>query len=190
LSTVLVDAGQNKLVWSHWEQGGAGPLAVFSFAVPSEKSHYEVDFCCVPNYGAGSHVFHRLAGYRGEITADPATGTILRVTVEAELNATEPVSRASIAVEYGPVEMGGKTYICPVKSVGLSLAQTSRAVQLLPLSTRPMGEGGGGIFTPSVHSQIPSSSDALQSQQTLLNDVSFGQYHLSGEEASVVTGNE
>ena len=189
LSTVLLDAAQNKLVWSHWEQGTGGQLAVFSYVVPSEKSHYEVDFCCVPNSeGAGTHVFQRLAGYHGEITADPATGTILRIMVEAELNATEPVTRASIAVEYGSVEMGGKTYICPQKSIGLSLAQSSRAVQELPLNTRPLGLGG--TFTPSVHSQIQNPSASSESQQTLLNDVAFGQYHLPGAEASVVTGND
>jgi hypothetical protein len=189
LSTVLLDAAQNKLVWSHWEEGAGGQLAVFSYAVPSEKSHYGVEVCCVPNSeGAGTHVFQRLAGYHGEITADPATGTILRIMVEAELNATEPVTRASIAVEYGSVEMGGKTYICPQKSIGLSLAQSSRAVQELPLNTRPLGLGG--TFTPSVHSQIQNPSASSESQQTLLNDVAFGQYHLPGAEASVVTGND
>ena len=45
--TVLVDAAQGKMVWSHWEQGEAGPMAVFQFAVTREKSHYEVSFCCV-----------------------------------------------------------------------------------------------------------------------------------------------
>jgi len=189
LSTVLLDAAQNKLVWSHWEQGTGGQLAVFSYAVPSEKSHYGVEVCCVPNSeGAGTHVFQRLAGYHGEITADPATGTIVRIMVEAELNATEPVTRASIAVEYGPVEMGGKTYICPQKSIGLSLAQTSRPSYQLPLNTRPGGLGG--TFTPSVHSQIQNASASSESQQTLLNDVSFGQYHLSGAEASAMTGND
>ena len=36
LSTVLVDAAQSTLSWSHWEQGAAGPEAVFRYAVPSQ----------------------------------------------------------------------------------------------------------------------------------------------------------
>ena len=47
LSTVLLDAARSTLAWSHWEQGSSGPEAVFKFAVPKQKSHYEVDFCCV-----------------------------------------------------------------------------------------------------------------------------------------------
>jgi hypothetical protein len=45
LSTVLLDAAQNKLAWSHWEQGANRPLAVFAYAVPDLKSHYWVQFC-------------------------------------------------------------------------------------------------------------------------------------------------
>jgi len=37
LSTSLLDAAQGHLVWSHWEQGAAGPEAVFRFAVPADK---------------------------------------------------------------------------------------------------------------------------------------------------------
>ena len=37
LGTVLVDVGEGKLVWSHWEQGASGPLAVFHFVVDEGK---------------------------------------------------------------------------------------------------------------------------------------------------------
>ncbi len=47
LSTVLMDAAQNTLAWSHWEQGASGDVAVFRYAVPAKKSHYQVQFCCV-----------------------------------------------------------------------------------------------------------------------------------------------
>ncbi|HEY1895852.1 MAG TPA: hypothetical protein VGG62_06255, partial [Terracidiphilus sp.] len=49
LGIVLLDAAQSKLAWSHWEQGPSGPLAIFSYEVPREKSHYEVNYCCVAN---------------------------------------------------------------------------------------------------------------------------------------------
>ena len=40
LTTVPVDAAQKTMGWSHWEQGAAGPRAVFSYAAPKAKSHY------------------------------------------------------------------------------------------------------------------------------------------------------
>ena len=44
LNTVLLDAAQSKLAWSHWEQGTGGPLMVFGFAVLARKSHYQVQY--------------------------------------------------------------------------------------------------------------------------------------------------
>jgi hypothetical protein len=86
LGLVLVDAAKNKLEWAHWEQGASGPLSVFLYAVPKDKSHYEVRYCCVAaSYGLESQSFEEMSGYHGEITVDPATGIITRLTVEAEL---------------------------------------------------------------------------------------------------------
>jgi hypothetical protein len=102
LGTALLDAGQGNLVWSHWEQGASGPEAVFHYSVTAEKSHYEVE--------------KEFTGYKGEIAVDPSNGTILRLFLRAEdsLGMT-----ADILVEYGPVELGGKTYICPLKSIAI-----------------------------------------------------------------------
>ena len=52
LGSVLVDAATSKLAWSHWEKGTTGSVAVFDFHVPQEKSHYEVNYCCVATEGA------------------------------------------------------------------------------------------------------------------------------------------
>ena len=46
LAITLLDAAHSKLAWGHWEQGGTGPVAVFDYSVPSERSHYEVSYCC------------------------------------------------------------------------------------------------------------------------------------------------
>ena len=108
LATVLVDAAQGTLSWSHWEQGSTGPMAVFRYAVPRGKSHYDVEFCCVPGDNNGSRVFQQLSGYHGEITVDPANGTILRLTLEADLKATDPIVKASIVVEYGPERLAAR----------------------------------------------------------------------------------
>ncbi len=186
LGTVLEDAARSKLAWSHWEQGASGPMAVFSYSVPKEKSHYRVDFCCVPEQLPGGVAnlspFSQIVAYHGEMAVDPASGTILRLMLEAELKTSDPVARASIVVEYGPVEIGGKTYFCPLKSVALSLAQSSKIVENTPLHFNPVMR----VTEKYEPSQILSVAQGPP--QTLLNDVAFEQYHLFRAEARVVTG--
>jgi VWFA-related protein len=172
LGIVLLDAAQSKLAWSHWEQGASGLQAVFSYSVPKEKSHYTVDYCCVADRSATRvadlHRFSEIAAYHGEMTIDPATGTILRLVLLAEMKGDSPVPWSGIVVEYGPVEIAGKTYICPLRSVSSTQAQTLQFDQrfLFPLANE------------------------LQHLKTSLNDVAFGQYHVFRAEAAVVTGGD
>jgi hypothetical protein len=56
-------------------------------------------------------------GYQGEVAIDPATGTIPRLTVQADLAFDSTIFRGDIMVEYGPVEIDGKTYTCPIRRV-------------------------------------------------------------------------
>ncbi len=171
LATTLLDAAHSKLAWGHWEQGEAGPVAVFDYAVPSEKSHYEVSYCCFVG-GVGANVsdfrpFHQIAGYHGEIAVDPANGTVLRVTAQADLKPTDPLVMADIMVEYGPVELGGRSYICPLKSVSISQAQAADANMAA--------------------AKVQFSPGHLQ---TLLNDVAFVQYHLFHADAHILNAAE
>ena len=50
---------------------------------------------------------------------DPATGAILRLDVVSDLKEFTPLLLSDIMVTYGPVQIGGKTYICPVRSVSI-----------------------------------------------------------------------
>jgi hypothetical protein len=122
LGTAMLDAAQSDLSWSHWEQGSEGTEAVFSFSVPAAKSHYELQYCCVERFGSLPVPFRAFSGYHGEIAVDPANGTILRLVLRADLKKSDPFSKADIFVEYGPVEIGGKTYICPLKSGAYSVS--------------------------------------------------------------------
>jgi VWFA-related protein len=171
LATTLLDAAHSKLAWGHWEQGNAGPVAVFDYAVPSEKSHYEVSYCCfVQGVGANAsdfRPFHQIAGYHGEIAVDPANGTVLRVTAQADLKPTDPLVMADILVEYGPVELGGSSYICPIKSISISQAQAADSNMAA--------------------AKVQFSPGHLQ---TLLNDASFVQYHLFHADAHILTAAE
>jgi hypothetical protein len=151
LGLVLLDAAKGKMTWSHWEETATGVAAVFSYQVPQPVSHYTVDYCCLSadpdrkagaadkNYrgqltgmqlvtqapGAGeiANSYHGTPAYHGKLYVDPATGAIVRITLDAELTGTDPIVRSASSVEYGPVEIAGKSYICPVRSVAISMTR-------------------------------------------------------------------
>jgi hypothetical protein len=159
LSVMFVDAAHSGgFTWSGWERGGAGAVAVFRYRVPKEQSHYSVGTHGPPgDQGDATQV----SGYHGEMAIDPATGTILRVTVQAEQPLGSPIRQSDIMVEYGPVAIGGKTYTCPVRSV--SIAEMGSMVVLGPL-----GESASVPDTPH------------------LNDVTFDNYHQFRSESRIL----
>lgn len=115
LSAVLVDAiAHGRVTWSHWENGASGRMAVFRYAVAQEVSHYSV---LVPEYNQ-----EILVAYHGEIAVDPLDGSVLRITMMGDFNPASLQVRADLMVDYGPAEIGDRTYICPVKSVALAAA--------------------------------------------------------------------
>jgi VWFA-related protein len=185
LGIVLFDAAHSRLNWSHWELAGGGPQAVFRYSVPKEKSHYDLRFCCVAeSYGFEINVLTQRVGYHGEITVDPDTGTILRLTILPETDPNSPISQAAIAVEYGPVEIGGKTYFCPVRGIALAHAPDLKALSGAlnpPSSTGPTG--------PLPILQKASLTSISQGpRQTLLNDIAFREFHLFRGDSKIVTG--
>ncbi len=169
LGLVLLDAAQNKLTWSRWEKGKDGPLAVFNYSVAKERSHYEVRYCCVAeSYGLESNLFRQMSAYHGEISIDAASGIITRLAIEAEMGPDDPISHAATVVEYGAVELGGKIYHCPVRSVSISIAKTLRTMQ-----------------DPSGRSWV-----VMGQPQMLLNDAAFDRYHLFRAETRILSGDE
>jgi len=163
LSTVIGDAAHGGMTWNRWERGSAGTLAVFRYRVPKEHSHYSVSFHGLSSDKADAEP---VTGYHGEVAIDPATGTILRLTVQAEQPLGSPVFQGDIMVEYGPVEIGGKTYTCPVRSVSISMGDMR-----FMSGTDPLGE-----YTPGP-------------EATLLNDVTFENYHQFRSDSRILTGN-
>jgi hypothetical protein len=175
LSTVMVDASHSTFAWSRWQPNGASRAAVFRFAVPMSKSTYEVRFCCVPMGGELLVPLDRQPAYHGEIAVNPEDGTIVWITLIADMDQADmtalplmpvtlggsPLSVANLAVEYGPVEIGGKQYTCPVHAVALSKAQTV----------------------------ISNKTDGLRlgPARTYLNDVTFTGYHVFRSESRMLT---
>jgi hypothetical protein len=120
--------------------------------------------CCVPD-GDGNQASQRYAGYHIEIAIDPGSGAILRHSIQFDLKSTTPLTRSDIMIEYGPVEMGGKTYYCPLTSVSINRA---RSVRML--------------------SDWDESFLSYGPYVTMLNDITFDQYHVFRSESRILTG--
>ncbi len=154
LGVVIGDAMRSHVTWAHWEQGASDPVAVFNYSVPEDQSNYAVG---VPN---GTKMEQVLPGYHGEIAIDPATGAILRLSLMAELPPPHETTLTAMLVEYAPVEIGERTYTCPVHGVAFSKI--------------PVGNAAA---------QAQNSTETVQTQ---LNDVAFTQYHLFRTESRIV----
>jgi len=167
LKVVLGDSIKGKLSWARWEQENGKPAAVFQFTVDRAASHYGMSYCCevlTENTNAGimlvKHPVNlRQIGYHGYLEADPETGTILRITIEADLKPEDFVQRASMMVEFGPVNIGDSTYVCPTRSVSISVSRTEF----------------------EAHGAVESTN------RLLLNDVEFTDYHRFGSESTLIT---
>jgi len=197
MSIVLTDLAKGKVSFSHWEQTPAGLAAVYRYSVPKPASHYAVDYCCVREGGGTtpppvsysgrgrgsqpsdyvpqavtSHSFSETPGYHGSLSIDPATGAILRITLEAELSGGDPLTRAATVVEYGPVKIGDSSYICPLRSLAFSMSNTALS--------------GGNAENQAFNS--PTKIPTVGSPILLVNETSFTHYHRLGASVRMLAG--
>jgi hypothetical protein len=160
----VTDAIASGLTFSRWEQGADRLHAVFLYQVPAKKSRYRVGGCCLPD-GDGTSPFEETVGYHGEIAIDPLSGAILRLELVADLKSTTPLVRSDIVITYGPVEIGGNIYICPVRSVSISRGRSVAVLTEWDETFRTYGP-----YT------------------TMLNDVTFEQYHIFRAKSRMLIG--
>jgi hypothetical protein len=153
LSLLDRDSVNGSIAWDHWEKGPRGLLAVFRCSVPKEQSHFEVD---VPGTLLGMATAGRFPPYQCEIAADPTDGSVFRITMRVEED-PDPGLIIGVVVEYAPVEIGGRVFVCPVHSVGI-------------YSTR---ESTGNPAFPNQYHRF-------------INDVTFTQYHVFGSESRII----
>ncbi len=166
LATVLVGATSagSALRWSRWEKGANGLLAVFRYQVPEQTPHFLVGFGYLANDNGMVYLKEQVP-FHGEFAVDPASGAILRLTVQADLEPRLPLERSDIMVEYRPVAIGGNTYICPARSVSISRQRTTRDIA-------KWGEHFK-VYAPF---------------ETLLNDMTYEKYHVFHSTARMLPG--
>jgi hypothetical protein len=132
LNIVLRDAFAGSVRWGRWQRVKGKQVAVFHYAVPREASHYAVDYCCgwwSPEK-RWEWEFHDRPGYEGEIYLDAETGVIERLALEITEAKSAPLASSVIGVWYGPVTIGEKEYVCPVRSVAVSQLRNSVVNQM------------------------------------------------------------
>lgn len=99
----------------------------------------------------------------GELSIDPASGFVLRVTEQAVgIPSGFPVHQASILVEYAAVVVGKQSFICPIRSVTISDL---------------------GVHDPTDF----LSSFSLSANLHSLNEVRFTNYHEFRSESRIVS---
>jgi VWFA-related protein len=180
LLIILSDSGRGKTAWSHWEKTASGVVAVFHYEVPKTESHYEIDTPVEkvqPNGGSNrwartggmaamaasstAALVRTKPGYQGSLWIDPASGTILRLTLVAELKGNSTFQRGAILVDYGRVPIADKTVICPVRSLALSTAPATVNANFEGVATEWLNEN---LFTD--YHMFASTSRILNQQST------------------------
>ena len=105
----------------------------------------------------------------------PDTGAVFRITVESDpgwirekdLSPLRPVLFSSMMVEFGPVDIGGRSFICPRHSVVVTRERTVRPLSFWGLNF--------SVYGP---------------YQTLMNDTAYRNYHKFGSESRMLPGFE
>jgi hypothetical protein len=152
----LADRTNGTIGFHHWEATPAGPAAVFRYAVAAAGSHYQVSYGC-----GGNTAFHAFPGYRGSITISAATGAILRMTLEADSKPADPISNVTSVIEYGPVTLGERVFICPLESIASMTVKADAC-----------GRRG--------------NAHRLAQPEILLNRTTFSSYHRLGSTATII----
>jgi VWFA-related protein len=194
MTVVLADMSKQNATFSHWEQSSSGLAAVYRYSVPREASHYAVAYCCLViqklagrvQYGYSGRersaqqmasipradqydTFTETPGYHGTISIDAGTGAILRITIEAQLSRGDPLMRADTLVEYESVTIGDRQFICPVRSLAISLEPGGAGSKSMALN----GVGDDSAW------ESPLSGNG-KAPVLLINETHFTNYHRLG----------
>ena len=155
----------HDVTWGWWENSTNGRRAVFLYRTTSTPELNLIG-CCYPN-GTRDTRIGISSDSHGEMAIDPETGAILRVQMISDLPGFVPTKRSDLMVSYGPVEIGGKVYIVPLRSVSIWRGRTVAALSQWNI--------GFAVWGP---------------YQTQMNDFTFDQYHMSRANSRLLPGFE
>jgi hypothetical protein len=103
-----------------------------------------------------------------------------------ELSRSSRLSKGNVVVEYGPVEIGTIKYICPVKSISLTVAHNITLDSQYRISAEASKAGPPGAHMNDL--QMHPDSTQATPPVTSVNDVRFKEYHRFRAEIRIVPG--
>jgi hypothetical protein len=152
LSLIDRDTMNGTIAWHHWENGPRGLLAVYQCAVPKEQSHFVV---YSPGTLLGMPSSGRSPAYECDVAVDPTDGTVFRISMRVQDD--DPALITGIVVEYAPVQIGSRAFVCPVHAIGIY-----------------------SMREPADNPSLPYR------YHRFINDVTFTQYHVFGSESRII----
>lgn len=107
---IFTPQSQAEFNWDHWAKLRGRKMAVFHYYIDSGHTQYSIA------YTSDGHDEQRIyTAYEGLVYADENTGEISRIKFHAvNIPKTFPVTDALEILDYGDVEISGKTFICPL----------------------------------------------------------------------------
>jgi hypothetical protein len=109
-----------SFVWNRWEPLQDRWVAVFDYSVDQERSTLKLSL---------SDVAHAIVPYHGSVYADPANGSIRRITSSAsDIPASIQTKSIATTIDYQEVPIAGRTYLLPVQAI-VSLATRTHQMQ-------------------------------------------------------------
>lgn len=113
LGSIFAASSRTEYRWDHWTTLRQRPTHVYRFRIAVENSAYQLSF------GTNDGYFeHATLGQHGYVYVDRETNAVVRIAAEAEsLPRDFPVKLAASLLDYGFADVGGHSYLLPLRSV-------------------------------------------------------------------------
>ncbi len=109
LHSVFDPHSQGDFRWKGWGTLRKRRVARFTYRIEREHSNFLIQYGPVPT-GPNAIV----VGYRGEVYVDEETHMVLRLTQQAEIPPSFPITANESIIDYEYAAVGGKPYLLPV----------------------------------------------------------------------------
>jgi hypothetical protein len=110
LQDIFDPLSKSEFGWKGWGNLRKVRVAVFTYHVDQQHSRNRI------SYGNLTSKAQVVVGFHGEISVDPETGDVLRVTLAAEMPKRFPITACSSWTEYDHRDVAEREYLVPVES--------------------------------------------------------------------------
>ena len=108
LRSVFDPRSQGEFRWKGWTTLRKRRVARFTYRIERENSNFLIQYGPVPT---GPNAI--IVPYRGEVYVDDETHMVLRLTQQAEIPQSFPITGNESTIDYEYAEVGGKPYLLP-----------------------------------------------------------------------------